>query len=224
MAWTNFFDFIFVINLKRRSDRLLQIKWELDKYNIKHIVWEANERTNGQEGIASTLKDLFKAAIYCGLENILVFEDDAKFMFDPSSVMEGAIKMLPSNYDMLYLGVNPTKTYVPRFYSTNLLYLPRGYALHACAYSLAGMKKILELPDQLPIDLNIADNIHPEGNSYAVYPMICTQRPGFSDIEKKYTDWSFALENRFNERLNLLLPQYTTNEQTSSEGTQEKGS
>lgn len=206
MKWTSFFDKIYLINLLKRTDRLLQSKWELDKYEIPYTVWEAIEKENGAEGIYLTLREIMSDALINGYKNILVFEDDALFLFNPDSVMDKVVKQIPTTYDMFHLGVNLTKGYVPRHYSVNLLHLKRGYALHACAYSRSGMSKVMALGPMLPVDWNIADNIQTQGNCYAINPMICTQRPGFSDIEKKQTNWAFALQDRFNERMNLLIP------------------
>lgn len=201
MSWTKFFDKIYVINLKHRDDRLLQVKWEMDKYGVPFEVWPGILQDDGRVGIMLAFKSLFLHATMSKYKNILVFEDDARFLKDPQPVMERAIAQLPSDYDMMYLGVNLTKSYTPKFYSHNLLHLQRGLALHACAYSNMGMEKMCSLSSMVPIDLNVADTIHPQGKSYAVFPMLVTQRPSRSDIEKKEKDWSYALENRFYEQV-----------------------
>lgn len=200
--WTDFFDHIYLINLERRTDRLLQAKWELDKYDIPYQVWEANDREDGRLGIYLSLQRIMQDAFGRQYKNILVFEDDALFLTDPKVFMPWALKDLPTDYDILYLGANLTKGYQPKFHSPNLLYLPRGFSLHACAYSASGIDKVNRLEStDLPVDLAIANKIQPHGKCYATYPMICTQRPGFSDIEKKQTDWGYALQNRFYERV-----------------------
>lgn len=203
MNWIDFFDRIFVVNLPRRSDRLSEVKWEMMRYRVPFLVWEATEHSDGRSGISSTLRDLFSYCVGENYKNVLIFEDDPKFLRDPELTMDKVIKQIPIDYDMLYLGVNLTRKYVPQFHSENLIKVKRGLALHACAYSRKGMQKILDLDGTLPIDLNIADHIHPQGDSYATFPMLVTQRPGISDIEKQHKDWSYALEDRFYERMSL---------------------
>lgn len=214
--WTDFFDHIYLINLKKRTDRLLQAKWELDKYSIPYEVCEANEREDGRLGIFLSLHRIMKDAFLRQYKNILVFEDDVVFLANPSEVMPLVLKYLPLDYDILYLGANLTKGYIPSFHSSNLLRLPRGFALHGCAYSAAGIDKMWRLePTDLPVDMAIADKIQPDGNCYAAYPMVCTQRPGFSDIEKKETNWKYALEDRFYERTkNTLYERKVSKEDT----------
>lgn len=197
--WTDFFGQIELINLAHRTDRLLQSMDELRKYGIRPLVCRATKCENGQEGIYKTLRSIFETYVHSG-RPIMVFEDDCQMVVSPTEfrhVIEMAIMELPPDWDMLYLGANlPDPRQVYR-YSTHLLRTARALALHAVAYSHKCMKYILSLPPELPIDLQLANTVHPLGKTFVTYPLLCTQRPSFSDIEGKATDYGCFIEDRY---------------------------
>lgn len=53
-------------------------------------------------------------------------------------------------------------------------------------------------------DVLIQQKIQPLGKCFATYPMIATQRPGYSDIEKKHMEQDYIL-TRFNQQTDLLF-------------------
>lgn len=55
-----------------------------------------------------------------------------------------------------------------------------------------------------PCDVLIQQKIQPMGKCFATYPMIATQRPGYSDIEKKHMEQDYIL-TRFNQQTDLLF-------------------
>ena len=203
--WTNFFDRIFLINLPNRTERKYHSAAQLHKYKIPFEVWDATYDVNGQNGIYLTLMKLFRYCSKLELQNILVFEDDLNIICpEINKVMPAAIDQLPGDYDMLHLGANIPNPHLASWYSENLIRVRRALALHAVAYSLKGMDKILSLPKMLPIDLQIAEFIHPGGDCYVTYPMLVTQRPGYSDIEGRQTTYSCFLEDRYEKLIQHL--------------------
>lgn len=185
--WTNFFSRIVLINLASRPDRLVESSLELKRHKIPFEVVPAIKNENGQQGISDTLRGLFRETLDAGHRNVLVFEDDVRMVVEPEEferVMDLALVELPGHWDILYLGANlPNKAMVSE-YSAHLLSTKRALALHAVAYSRGGMEKILSLKPYLPIDLQIADLINIQGCSFVTFPLLCTQKEGFSDIEK----------------------------------------
>lgn len=197
--WCAYFDRIYLINLKSRKDRLYESIQELKKYNIPFIRWEAMEYENGAMGLYDTMTSLFVNAIDNGYRKILVFEDDVKFLQDPTLIMDRIIlEQLPTNWELLYLGCNHSVPFINKR-SSNLLICERALATHSVAYSLSAMNKILQMPRQLPFDVLLADKIQPKSNgfSYCVTPMLATQKDGYSSIEKRLTSYSMFLEDRF---------------------------
>lgn len=205
--WTNFFSKIVLINLPSRPDRLMQSSIELQRHRIPYEVVDGIKNENGQKGICDTLLSLFEDAINKGYKNLLVLEDDVKVVVAPEEferVMDIALVELPTTWEMLYLGANLPNPDMVFEFSAHLLLVKRALALHAVAYSRECMKMILSLPRQLPIDLQIANFIHQRGRAYATCPMLCVQREGFSDIEKKQTNYKGFIEDRYERVLNHL--------------------
>lgn len=61
-----------------------------------------------------------------------------------------------------------------------------------------------ELYYTTPLDVLIQQKIQPLGNCYCIYPMIATQRPGYSDIENKHMEQDYLL-TRFNQQTEKLF-------------------
>lgn len=206
MSWVNFFDEIFVINLTKRSDRLLDITQHFEDYEIPFIRVSAVEDGNGAKGLMETMKYLFLLAADKGHKNILVFEDDAMFAESKDVVdltMGEVIKQLPENYLLCYLGGQPSGGY-SNFYSPNLLPAIKYFATHAVMYSIQGIKEIMGRQMDFPIDNWYVDEIQTIGRCFAIDPMLCIQRPGFSNIGNAEIDWSVFMIPRHREKLNEL--------------------
>lgn len=203
--WHKFFDRIVVLNLKHRADRLFEVEKEMSKYNISFELVEATYNQDGRVGIYESIKSLFKYSIQENYENILIFEDDVKILRkDFNELMDLCVEQLPEDWKIFHLGANlPDKNKVIQ-YSDNLLLVKRALALHAVAFSLDAMKSILSLPYQLPIDVTIANWIHPGGGCFCSYPLLATQRPGKSDIMGFSIDYKSLIEDNYKEATSNL--------------------
>lgn len=190
--WTNFFDKIYLVNLEKRTDRLLESASIFEKYKIPFHIFTAIEDSNGAKGLRDTMTMIFDDAIENKYENILVFEDDVKMVEEVvrfNQVMESAISQLPPNYLLFYLGGQPTGGYSYR-YSANLLPALKYFATQSVAYSAQGIKEIRTKDFGYPIDNWIVDEIQVLGRCFAVDPILCSQRKGFSDIGRNEIDWN----------------------------------
>src|SRR5687768_12535151 len=142
MRWTSFFDEIYVINLAKRTDRLLAIAEVMEEYDIpfKRIQAIENE-VNGAEGLRDTMAFIFENALAKNYKNILVFEDDAMPVVGKNVVdetMNAVVKQLPENYLMFFLGCQLTGG--GKYYqSPNLISVNKAFATHAVSYSQQGM-------------------------------------------------------------------------------------
>lgn len=203
--WSKFFDRIFVISLPKRKDRRDVIGVNLHKYGIDFSFWMAKESLNGADGLKATLLEILDVSQKNGWNNILIFEDDAHFIENPNLYMPSVLKELPHDYDMLYLGCNPLLPFC-NFHSKHLLPLHKAYALHAVCYSLSGMKKVLGIPhSEKPMDVLISDQVLSQGNCYCTFPLLSTQLPGISDIEKRHVDWSHVIQKRFKHQTSSIV-------------------
>jgi GR25 family glycosyltransferase involved in LPS biosynthesis len=197
--WTDFFDKILVINLPSRTDRLLQIAEELYKWGIPYELVNATPHEDGAEGLRITVEKIFRDAIAANLKSVLIFEDDAMFVDscgNPNDTMEQVVKQLPPTWQLLYLGAQCTNGFKAKP-SNNLLLLDMAFATHAWAISLDGMREILAAGLEAPIDNSVVKTVQPKGNTYITYPLLCTQRPGYSDIGRTEINWQPFIEQRY---------------------------
>lgn len=203
MSWRAFIDCVFVVNLQKREDRLLESAAILEEYEIPYTVFPAIEDSQGARGLMNSMIELFNEALEKGYDNILVLEDDFKMIEDKitfNDVMDKAIKQLPDNYHLLYGGGQPTIGY-SHWHSDNLLPALKYFATHSVIYSKQGMKEILALGMKYPIDNFIVDELQPMGRCYAIHPILFSQRDGFSDIGGQPMNWDPFITPRHNQKV-----------------------
>jgi GR25 family glycosyltransferase involved in LPS biosynthesis len=206
MAWTDFFTKIFVINLPERTDRLLDIAEELDKWGIPYELRNAIKKENGAEGLRETVWNIIEEGVFNNWQSVLIFEDDCVFVEscgNPNDTMEQVVKQLPDMWQLLYLGGQVTNGFKLR-HSPNLLLLDMCFATHAWALSLDAMKNIISEGLDYPIDNSVVKTIQPRGHTYITYPLLATQRAGHSDIGKTYINWQPFIEQRYYQKLGEL--------------------
>ena len=116
------FQNIFCVNLKRRPDRLIEIKEELKKHNInvEFVVGIDGKTLNLPDMISSDGEAIHKGDIGCaqshlkiakiakqrGMKNYLVFEDDAQLIDNFNDVFPIYFSQLPQDWNFFYLGGN----------------------------------------------------------------------------------------------------------------------
>lgn len=207
MSWIDFFSDIYVINLAKRTDRLIQITIDFEKYGIPFKRVEAIELPSGAEGLMETMKQIFREAIAEKKEHILIFEDDNEFVCGVDQfhlTMENVIAQLPENYIMIFLGCQVTGG-ATSFHSPNLVCGNQMFSTHAVMYSLQGMKEIMSRGFEYPIDNFYVAKIEKIGRSYFTYPLLCSQYAGFSDIGKNEISWKPFIEAKYQQVINELL-------------------
>jgi GR25 family glycosyltransferase involved in LPS biosynthesis len=197
-AWIDFFDEIYVLNLAKRTDRLLQITEDFEKYNIPFTRIDAIEdREQGARGLRDSVRNIFNSSLEKNHEHILLFEDDAKIIEDLfwfHDTMNKVVTQLPQDYIMCFLGGQASHRF-SHFHSPNLLPVTNYFATHSVAYSNKGMKEILATlnfhTDQgYPIDNFYVREVQNRGGCYTAHPLLCSQYPGHSDIGHNFIDWS----------------------------------
>lgn len=195
MDWQEKIDLCYVLNLPNRVDRRATIGDHLTHHKIEFEFYDAIPDEIGWKGLIKTIRRLF-IEIYQGTtyNNVLVFEDDAKFLYDPHGVMNKCMNDLPQNYMMLQLGYNLLAP-VARV-ADNIISIRSSYSTHAILYSREAMAEILSataLEDE-PYDIALMKKLQVMGRCFGVYPRLCTQRAGYSDIEKKDIDWGKLMD------------------------------
>jgi len=187
----DFFDEVYCINLPHRVDRRMEMQEELDKAGIPFTFFEATKDDNGVKGLVETMKRLFRHCLDKRQSNVVILEDDAKFLVeDPVAFLKEVLPQLPKDYQLFHLGLNLLAP--PKRISANILKIVDCYSTHAIAYSAGAMQICLERLEEVPVqpyDIFVRAEMLCRGASYCTFPMLATQRESFSDIELNYPPW-----------------------------------
>lgn len=204
MDWRNSIGRIVLLNLPHRSDRLLDSAEILFKYEIPfERISAVYNKEHGATGLRDTMVRLFEEEIEKKTDSVLVFEDDIKFVEDPESfhaTMNAVMEQLPETYHLVFLGCQLTVA-PSHFYSRNLIPVVKAFSTHAVLYSFQGMKEILASNLQGPIDNHYVDHIENKGHCYCTYPLLASQRSGYSDIGMAEFDWGPFIVPRYDQKI-----------------------
>jgi len=203
----SFFDNVYYINLAARTDRNLQIRYELDRLEVKANRIDA---ITGENKHLAFNASQFKALSGAGGDSILILEDDCVFrsgVSDCHDIITSATGELSEDWDILFLGANimgsdVMKWEAPLNYSTHLKILVNCWTTHAVAYSRKCIDWIVKNWNfsEFPIyDEWLRVNVLPYKKCFIVNPMVADQRPGFSDIWQTQVDYGFFKQG--NERM-----------------------
>ncbi len=204
MEWVNKIDRIVVLNLRKRTDRLLQFAEMMEDLEIPFEVVTSIENDNGAIGLKDTMIKLFKESLEKGVQHLLVFEDDALAVVGKDTIHETMNKIMdnfPERYVMLFLGCQLSGR-IQRYHSPNIFLATKMFSTHAVMYSERGMREILASDLQSPIDNHYVAFIEQLEASYTVYPLLFSQREGYSDIGKEFFSWRAFIEPRYDQKIN----------------------
>jgi len=194
-----FFDKVFCIHLPSSTDRLPHIRGEIAKIGanlrVEYIHAAPPSKNFSMSNFAraphsefgcnlSQMKAVFRAKL-SNAQHPLFIEDDVVFSKDAKTKLGAALTELPPNWDILYLGGHPRGPCTR--HSDNLAKV--GLYSFADAYCI---QRSILLPfidywfdriskPKAAYDFILGD-FAATVNSYAVYPIICEQRPGASII------------------------------------------
>ena len=178
----------FCINLDDRPERWAEVKEEIKVLGIDIERFSAVRTKPGWQGcLLSHMKLLSTTRLH---SIFMIIEDDILFMEDAKENLQLALDQLPDNWDMLYLGatLNAPLERVTR----NILRLKRGWTTHGIIYNNQNgvVDHILENAEDKRIDTIFADDVQENFNVFMTFPMVATQRPGYSDIVNRHQDYS----------------------------------
>jgi GR25 family glycosyltransferase involved in LPS biosynthesis len=201
MELNDFFDEIYCINLEDREDRWLEVQEEFKKLNIKAKRFKAIKNENGALGCKQSHLKIIQEAKDRNLKNILIFEDDVKFVTvdDIHLVIDSTLKQLNDlNWNMFYFGasIHPELGIIEKV-SNNILKTNFAYTTHAYAVNSNVFDYILteSLNNNSSIDVFYSEKVVGDlQNSFVINPMIAIQNIGYSDIIKKEVDYYWFLK------------------------------
>ena len=187
----------YCISLPERNDKWNLARNEISKLGIERITkYEGHKRSPGWQGCRLSHLNLMKEIKD---EIFLIAEDD--FLIntkDPIKKLDKAIQQLPKDWDLLYLG--STLNEPLERYSSNLFRMSAGWTTHAMIFNNQnGIKEfIVENCPMQKIDVWYANEIQKKFNCFITYPMIATQRGGFSDVIDRPVDYAI-IQERYNQ-------------------------
>jgi len=183
----------YVINLDERKNRLKEFNGNKIPFEVERF--PAVKMSPGIMGCNESHKRLLQGITQFPT---VVFEDDC-LLIEDWSIVETAIKQLPVNWDILYLGANLNTPLVK--HSTNLYVLKKAWTTHAIIYNT---KKVIDFiiegmpKDITPIDVFYSNIILEKFNCFIVNPIVAIQKAGFSDVGKGNCNYEKLLLRNFN--------------------------
>ena len=193
MILNSFFDRVVLINLARRPDRLEKFTAQAEAVGLQFERFEAidarTENLTPPQACAASHREVVTRAKADGIGRLLIFEDDAVFAPHFEAACEVVLAMVPSDWQMFYLGswphsIIPVNTLIARTLGT--------ICTHAYGFKSDVFDLVIESSmGPTPIDNELSIR-HGTIRTYMAHPSIVTQEPGFSDIrntETNYTDF-----------------------------------
>lgn len=126
----------------------------------------------------------------------MFFEDDFELIQGWQGVLSVSMRKLPGDWDMLYMGANLQNPVTK--VSETLVRVWGAWMLHGVVMRKKFIDYVLrnyEYP-RLPVFDEWCRTIAPQMGFYMTYPMICYQRPGYSDYIGKEVDYKI-FENKY---------------------------
>lgn len=201
---------IYVINLKKRPDRLKQIQKDFESYNLKII--EAEEDEIGWKGCFKSHLKCISIGKELGLNYMIVIEDDCKKNINFDDNLKLTLNWLEQNMDKwnIFLGgVTGIWEYNNLFKineNFNLIEISKGKTSHFMIYNSNSYDFFLTHPIDIPID----KCWHNKLNGIVSIPFLAIQYNGNSNIENKLVNY----DSRFNSTENnfiILIYKYNSN-------------
>lgn len=206
----DYFDEIYCINLDHRTDRWQHAQEEFSKVDILDRVqrFSAIREDDGRLGIIKSNLAIIKIAKEKNLNNVLIFEDDFKFIVpNPLDVLELSLSQLGKmNWSLFYLGANTHQKLAK--IKPNLILIKKAFAVHSMAYNSKSFESFIKKYENIDkirdfsdiLDVFLSEYYQEKYTCLMTNPMLTTQMNSFSDIEKTEVDYSF-IEERFKKNI-----------------------
>lgn len=211
----------FYINLEHRTDRLQEIELELFVMGINARRFNAISNKNGAIGCTMSHLKLLNDAIKNNYSHLLILEDDIQFL-NPELFKTNFNRFLElhqNNWDVIIFSGNNVPPYIPvddtcirvTRCQTTTGYLVNGHYLKTLRDNIKeGLEKLIKNPQNhyfFAID-KYWFHLQQLDNWYLIIPTTVVQREGYSDIEKRNTNYQHVMLDI--EKKWLQLPPATT--------------
>lgn len=183
----------YVINIGDRTDRLADFRNQKFPFFVHRF--PAKRLANGNEGCKVSHKMILDKQEPLP---VLVCEDDCKLV-QSWDVVDAAIKELPEDWDLLFIGANLNQP-LKRF-SKHLFHLKNAWTTHALIYGSERVVKFIRenMPfgNNEPIDVFYSKKVLTQFNCFVVSPIVAIQKASFSDIVKGDRDYEQLMLDNF---------------------------
>ncbi len=184
------------ISLEERKDKRKNLKKLCEKRNIPLNIFIAQRHPEGgKRGCLDShlriIKEAYANKDKTKAQNLLIFEDDIKFIDSFSSAFKNKV---PKDYDMLYFGGTVHRVIDRESYSGWVQM--SCWTTHAYLINLEKDEMVQKIIRDLEhykeeIDRYYLNEIHTNYKAYICNPMIIIQEAGFSDIENCEVNYDF---------------------------------
>ena len=197
---------VLYINLIERTDRRTEILAELTKLDLRRKAdrFNAIKTANGRIGCSLSHLKCLELAKQRQYKNVLIVEDDALFINVPLLQQQFAIAwsdINKDNWDVIIFGGNNIPPYVKKSDAhiqvsrcqTSACYLVNAHYYDTLIANLReGVTQLMKFSDQhmlYALD-RFWFSLQQKDRWYLITPMTVLQRPGYSDIEKRETNYT----------------------------------
>lgn len=205
---------VYYINLLERTDRKELVENELNELGWEYERFNAIKNEIGCIGCSMGHLKLIKMAKEKDLDYIVVLEDDIQFM-KKSWYNDKITKIINSdfNFDVFLLGGNlrpPLYKINEDIYKITKSFAGHGYIVKKHYYDTLinnlknGLELLLRNPHLAKADYNpyALDvywfELQEKDNWFIIIPRTITQRPTYSDIEQRHTDYNHLMLDDMN--------------------------
>ena len=196
---------VLYINLDYRKDRKIHVEQQLQQLGLEGERFSAIKVDNGAVGCSLSHLRCLQTAYENKWDHVLICEDDITFL-NPSLFKDQLNHFLDSieTWDVLLLGGNIIPPYQNINNScvkiskcqTTTGYLVNGHYIPILIENIKkGVNNLIKNPQQhvlYAID-KYWFNLQNKDNWYLIIPLTVTQKPGYSDIEKKPTNYQHVM-------------------------------
>lgn len=202
----DYFQAIFLLNLKRRTDRLEESKAVFAQLGIDFSrvrVFEAYDKPlsdgvpNGNRGCTESHRALYDVIAHERIPRALILEDDFDIAFtgpdrrqrcNPQALFESYRDELPSRWDMLFLGRHFAEMPLARR-SPHVIRIGRMLTTSSYGITHEFARKIAPYVSGVgPID-TLLGQFQRDNECYCVDPTLFIQRKSFSDLRDQVEDY-----------------------------------
>lgn len=191
-----FIEKVVYINLLHRTDRKAQIELELQRYFPSEKIARFNAIKHNHGGIGCSMSHIavLEMAIKNDWKNCLILEDDA--MWSNFSTSYPLLEKLTKNqFDVITLGIAHAK-YTAEFkllsgQTATAYFVQQSYYKTLLGNFKEGLEQFLKTKNYPTYALDqYWKKLQAKDNWYCIIPSLIVQKPSFSDIEKRDTNYT----------------------------------